>query len=119
MMRRLFSTTDELLRPDTLARLLDMAVQTVDVKPFQIRGASTTDSAFVGVHLDGEHEPSLVLKRMRLEKGWVAIVTRDSLGRAATLWQHGVLDRFPSAVDHAVVGCTEAAAGPSQVPFCL
>lgn len=111
--RRLFSTTEELLRPDTLADLLDMAVQTVDVIPFQTRGTSTTDSAFMGVHLDGENEPSLVLKHMRRETDWVAIVTQDSLGRAATLWQHGVLDRFPSAVDHSVVGCTEPAVGPA------
>lgn len=110
--RRLFPTTADLLSSDALAALLHAPVRDVDVTPFQISGMSTTDSAFLGVRLNGEHEPSLLLKQMRRECDWVAIATDDTQGRAAAIWQHGVLDRFPRSVDHAIVGCTEPGVGP-------
>jgi hypothetical protein len=39
------------------------------------------------------------------ERDWVMQMTGDQHKRAISIWQHGLLDRLPEEIDHAIVAC--------------
>lgn len=112
-MPRSFESLEAMVDPAALRDLLGREVEEVRLEPFEPAGWSSTDSAFLGVHLDGESEPSLVVKHMDSERDWLVLATDDELGRCVTQWSRGLVQRFPPEVDSAVVACTRSEAGPA------
>lgn len=106
----LYSGIDEMLEPAELSRLLGRHVDSVSTEVIEGLPA-TTDATFVAVSLDGEPEPSLMVKQAHPAIDWVALCTRDEKRRAVRLWSEGVFERLPSEVETAVIACGEWADG--------
>jgi hypothetical protein len=73
---------------------------------------SRSSAVFERVVIDGE---PYVLKVIDGSKDWLAIASADVAGRAVCLFEDGVYDRIPAAIDHAVTGA--ARLGPTGSPF--
>ena len=56
----------------------------------------------------------LVLKHVDPRRDWIMQITRDT-GRVARLWEAGVFDRMPAAIDTAIVGVTPSPEGCTVV----
>lgn len=112
-MPRPFDTLEAMLAPAALRDLLGREVGEVRLDSFEPAAWSSTESEFLGVYLDGEREPSLVVKRMDSVRDWIVLGTEDELGRCVTQWSRGLLGRFPPEVDPAVVACTRNEVGPA------
>lgn len=102
----LYSGVDQMLEPAELSRLLGRDVSTVETET--VEGLpTTTDADFLAVSIDGETEPSLMVKCAHPTIDWVALFTEDTSHRAVRLWSEGVFDRMPSAVEPSVIACGE------------
>jgi len=63
---------------------------------------SKSGARFERVTIDGEPH---VVKYMHVDDDWIMRSTGDLACRPVTVWRTGILDRVPSCIDHAVVGC--------------
>jgi hypothetical protein len=95
-----------MLRPDEIGRLLGEHVTEVHVADFTATSAFS-GSAFLTIAVNGEPEPRLFVKRIDGTRDWMARVTRDDRVRSVTVWQHGLLDRFPPEVSSAILACAK------------
>jgi hypothetical protein len=106
----LYNSIEEMIRPDTLSELEQKTFTATHLAPFQGHGAS--GSTFLTLHTANGHQatnrnsPRYVIKRVSREWDWIMHVTGDRYGRTATLWQHGILDRLPTEIEHVVVACS-------------
>lgn len=105
MERPLYRSIEELIQPATLSLLTQRPITKAWLAPFQPAGWSSTESDFFVVETDDAAAPRYVLKRMVRERDWVMQATEDHHGRAAAIWQHGLLDSLPEQIDHAAVAC--------------
>jgi hypothetical protein len=106
-----YDSIEDMIQPETLSRLLQHPIATTRLAPFETAGWSATGSDFLGVFIDGEQQPSLVVKRMSMEWDWLMCNTDDVLGRSVTAWQYGFLDRMPPEIDTTVIACARDGAG--------
>jgi hypothetical protein len=91
--------------PEQLGRALGAQVIDVAVEPYATKGWSASDSAFsaVAATMADGRQARLVLKTSSWDTDWMMRGTRDRLGRAARIWEHGLLAQVPDAIDHATV----------------
>jgi hypothetical protein len=106
MLRPLYPSLDAMLRPDEVGRLLGEDVTEVHVSEFSATSAYS-GSEFLNVAVNGEPQPRLFVKRIDGARDFMARVTNDDRCRSVTLWQHGLLDRFPREVSSAVIACAK------------
>jgi Phosphotransferase enzyme family len=99
-------------RPPRIAasgeELVAGATQRTVVSP----GDARSGSVFERVELGGER---YFLKRLGYQTDWIMRVTGDRDGRTFTIWQHGLMDRAPACIDHAVVGMALEGAGETAM----
>lgn len=106
----LYAGVDQMLEPAEMSQLLGRRVETVETNA--VDGLpGTTGAEVLAISLDGEPEPTLMLKHVHAATDWVALFTRDEQRRALRLWSKGVFDRMPAAVEPAVIACGEWADG--------
>ncbi|MDP9351886.1 MAG: aminoglycoside phosphotransferase family protein [Chloroflexota bacterium] len=110
MERTLFATVDELLDPDALGVLGAVSVRNVHCVPLHPVEANS-GSRFYLVETNDGTGPRYILKRISPAKDSAIGDSKDYLNRSVTLWRHGLLDRLPSEVVHAVVACSHDGAG--------
>jgi hypothetical protein len=60
----IYPSIDTMLEPDTLTGLVNRPVTSFRLAPFQPVGWSSTQSPFLGVYIDEEERPSLLIKRI-------------------------------------------------------
>lgn len=53
----------------------------------------------------------MVLKTSTWDSDWMMRGTSDRIGRAARIWEHGLLDRVPEQIDHATVAAWSDGSG--------
>lgn len=104
MLRPLYPSLEVMLRPEEISRLLAEDVTEVQVSDFSATSAYS-GSAFLNVAVNGEPRPRLFVKRIDGTRDFMARVTSDDRCRSVTLWQHGLLDRFPPEISSAVIAC--------------
>lgn len=75
-----------------------LSVQVVSREPVALSGASGNPVEHVTLR-DGRR---LVCKRVSPAHDWISRATGDD-GRALRMWETGVFDRIPSAIDHTVI----------------
>ncbi|MCP4282974.1 MAG: hypothetical protein GY792_00760, partial [Gammaproteobacteria bacterium] len=108
MKHTLYTSIEEMIRPDTLSKLENKTFIATRLAPFQGLGRSYSGSKFLALHTTNGHNgngPRYVVKRVSREWDWIMHATGDRYGRTSTLWQHGLLDRLPEEIEHAVVAC--------------
>lgn len=88
-----------------LSQVMGVPVTDVRIGRYETAGWSGSDSSFtsIEVSLADSSQRRLVLKTSSWASDWMMRGTGDRLGRAARIWQHGLLDRVPTDVDHATV----------------
>jgi hypothetical protein len=107
----------QLADPERLGLVLGMPVVDVEVGPYETTGWSGSDSAFTSVVAaigDGTRH-RMVLKTSTWESDWMMRGTSDRLGRAARIWQHGLLGRLPDEIDHATLAAWADDAGRQSI----
>ncbi len=112
MKHTLYTSIEEMIRPETLGELEHTTFTATRLAPFQRHGLS--GSTFLAVHTTNGiygNGPRYVVKRVSREWDWIMNATGDQYGRTTTLWQHGILDRLPPEIDHAVVACATDGTG--------
>lgn len=105
MTHTLYNTIEDMLRPGTLSTLMQRPITTARLVPFQTLGHSSTQSPFMAVVVNNTEHPAYVLKHMIPERDWVMQMTGDRHRRMLAIWQHGLLDRLPEEIDHAIIAC--------------
>jgi len=109
MKHTLYKSIEDMIRPETLSGLGNKTFTATRLAAFQGLGQSFSGSKFLAVHTtNGDHTNNgdgsrYVVKRVSREWDWIMHATGDRYGRTATLWQHGLLDRLPEEIEHAVV----------------
>jgi hypothetical protein len=109
MEHTLYNSIEEMIRPETLGELENKTFTSTHLTPFQGLGFSRSGSTFLAVHTTNGtngNGPRYVIKRVSREWDWIMNATDDWYGRTNTLWQHGILDRLPKEIEHAVVACS-------------
>lgn len=106
MARRIYSSIEEMTRPDTLSNLVHERVPATCLVPFETKGWSSTEAEFLGVNGCNGDQPRYIVKRLRKDKDWVMAATNDDHWRAITVWQQGLLDRLPEEIAHGILACT-------------
>jgi hypothetical protein len=103
--RPLYTSLEAMLRPDEISRLLGEDVTEVHLADFTPTSAFS-GSVFLSIALNGDPRPRLFVKRIGT-RDWMARVTHDDLCRSVTVWQHGLLDRFPPEISGGVIACSK------------
>ncbi|RIK28126.1 MAG: hypothetical protein DCC55_38955 [Chloroflexi bacterium] len=125
MPHELYSSIDEMLAPATLSALEGRPIHYVRCLPFSTND-SASGSAFLKIETNGGGGTKYIVKRTSLAVDWIMRGTEDTLCRSVRLWQYGLLDRLPAAIDHAIVACAQDGegwamlmrdVGPALVPF--
>jgi hypothetical protein len=99
----LAASVDDLLSPATLSRITGRPVTQVRRLPFSsVDGRSGSHLETVEAAGAGRY----VLKHISRQHDVVMRLTEDIVGRAAVIWQNGLLDRLPPQIAHGVIGCT-------------
>jgi len=108
---------EAMIHPETLSVALGQSVNSARLAPFTIAGWSATGSDFLGVHVNQEQQPSLVVKRMSMEWDWLMHTTGDIHARSVMAWAHGLLDQMPSEIDTTVIACAYDGAGQAILMY--
>lgn len=110
-MRKPLPTVAALLDLEHLGHIEGRRVEWTEHEPLvSVDGLSDVPlERIVTIGPDGRR--SLVLKRFAYAGDWVMRATDDVHGRAAQAWISGLLDRLPTAIEHAVVACAHDGAG--------
>lgn len=106
----LHTNVDELLSPLALSRFAGRPVSSVQIRPLTPDFAKSGSRISLVETNDGAG-PRFVLKCVSCAWDWLMRATEDETCRSVTLWQHGVLDRLPPVIDHAVVACAHHGEG--------
>lgn len=99
-----FSNIDDLLAPETLARLSNEPIGSVRCTPFS-GGHSASGSSFLAVETNDGRGPHFVVKLSSPSCDWIVRGTADALGREMLAWTSGLLDRLPAEITHPVIAC--------------
>lgn len=110
MPHELYSSLDEMLSPATLSKLEGRPIHYVRCLPFKSED-SLSGNRFLKVVTDDSTSPRYIVKRMSLAWDWLMRATGDDRCRSVRLWQAGLLDRVPPAIDHAIVACAQDGEG--------
>ncbi len=111
MKHTLYNSLKDMIRPETLSGLGNKTFTATRLAAFQGLGQSFSGSKFLAIHTtNGDHtnngdDSRCIVKRVSREWDWIMNTTGDRYGRTTTLWQHGILDRLPEEIEHAVVAC--------------
>ena len=95
----LFDSVEQMLAPETLARLLAKPITRVECQPMNGH-AGLAGSRLSYVDTDARR---FVLKRMSMAIDWIMFVTEDNQGRSVRLWQYGLLDQLLPHVGHNII----------------
>ena len=95
----LLDSVEEMLSPESLSHLLKRPVNQIDFFPFESSNGFSGNEMF---HVTADDQP-LVMKRMRLEKDWNAISSKDGRCRAVRVWQFGLLDQIQTHICHGTI----------------
>jgi hypothetical protein len=106
----LYSSLEEMLAPATLSKLEGRPIHYVRCLPFKSED-SLSGNRFLKVVTDDSTNSQYIVKRMCLAWDWLMRATEDDHCRSARLWQAGLLDRLPPAIDHAIVACAQDGEG--------
>jgi hypothetical protein len=106
----LFMSPDEMLAPETLSVLLETPITTVESAPFKTAD-SLSGGSFLTVTTNGGLGPRLVMKRFSYASDWVMRATADHRGRAALVWETGLLDLLPSEIVHGYLASAREGTG--------
>ncbi len=101
--RPLYRSTEELLAPETLSVLTGLAVRQVRCTP--IDGGASGARLLAVEAINGSTSQRFILKRMSPEWDWIMLASEDRHCRAVALWQHGLLGRLESRIDHTIIAC--------------
>lgn len=104
MPHALYAGVEDLLDPATLSRLAGRPIAAVSSRPLTPDFAKS-GSRIALVETDGGAGPRFILKRVSAAWDWLMRATEDEACRSVTLWEHGVFDRLPASIDHAVLAC--------------
>jgi hypothetical protein len=101
----LYTSVDEMLKPETLGRLLSKPVTRVECRPMN------GHSGLAGGQLSYVETDAgrLVLKRMSIASDWIMFASNDQLCRSVMLWQYGLLDRLHPHLEHKIIACSRDA----------
>lgn len=107
MQRVLFPSVEYLLAPESLTRLTGLLVKSVREVPLEQRASAWSGSGVtvVAAALAGGESRRYVLKRVSAAWDYFMRATDDRIGREASIWQAGLLDRLPAELGHAYVAC--------------
>ncbi|MDQ3549823.1 MAG: phosphotransferase, partial [Chloroflexota bacterium] len=107
MRRELNLSIEELLASETLTRIAGQPVESVREAPLEEQSAAWSGSALtvVEVSLVGGESRRYVLKRVSAAWDYFMRATVDRLGREASIWEAGVLDRLPPELGHVYLAC--------------
>jgi hypothetical protein len=111
MPRTLFASVDELLDPHTLSALAAVPVRGVRCVPVR-QAEANSGSRFYQIetnHGTVRTGPRYILKRT-VPSPYLPPSYNDP-NRTAAVWQHGILDRLPSNIEHAIVACSRDGTG--------
>ncbi len=94
------------MAPQTLSALLGEPVTSVSTSAL-LAQYSKSGSRLEQVQINDGQGTKLILKHVSLSSDWLMRVTNDRYCRSVTLWTHGLLDKLPSQIDHAIIACTK------------
>jgi aminoglycoside phosphotransferase (APT) family kinase protein len=106
----LFATVDEMLDRDALSVLGEIPVTNVRCVPLH-QAEANSGSSFYRVETNDRNGPRYILKRIPPAIDSAIPALHNDLNHCVALWQHGLLDRLPSEIDHAIVACSHDGAG--------
>ena len=98
MEHSLYASIDELLRPETLSRLANQPITSVQTRPLEAT-YNKSGSRLLAVETNHGNGPPYILKRVSLEWDWQMRATGDHHCRSVALWQYGILDRLPPEIE--------------------
>lgn len=104
MPHALFASIDELLAPATLSRLAGQRITSARAQPLHADFAKSGSRVLL-VETNEGRGPRFVVKRVAAAWDWLMRATDDHYCRSVTLWQHGIFDRMPHEIEHAVLAC--------------
>jgi hypothetical protein len=110
MPHALFASVDEMLDPDTLSALGAASVRDVRCVPVR-QPEAYSGSSYSIVETNGRAGPRYFLKRTPPAKDPAIPGSFADLNRTVAVWQHGILNRLPPNIDHAIVACSHDGAG--------
>ena len=110
MPHELYSSIDEMLAPATLRELTGRPIHYVRCLPFKSED-SLSGNRFLKVVADDSTSSQYIVKRMSMTWDWLMRATGDTHCRSVRLWQAGLLDHLPPAIDHAIVACAKDGEG--------
>jgi len=111
--RKMLHSVEELLAPETLTRIAGQPVETIREAPLEEQSGAWSGSALtvIEVSLMGGESRRYVLKRVSAAWDYFMRATNDRLGREASIWEAGLLDRLPSELGHAYLACARGGDG--------
>jgi hypothetical protein len=83
----------------SLDELLEQAVSRRPWEPDDTKSGARFERVVIG-------DERFVLKYQDARDDWLMRATGDDGRRYVRLWEHGILDRLPDVIDHAVVACS-------------
>ena len=110
MKRELFASVEDMLAPEALSALLGTPIHDLRQVPFKTADA-LSGGHFLAIATNGGRGPRLVLKRFSFETDWVMRAVDDRQGRAARVWETGLLDRLPPEIVHGYRACARDGSG--------
>lgn len=110
MAHTLYTSINQLLAPETLSALSGQPITSVQAHTWQ-NTYNKSGSRLLLVETNSGRGPRYVLKRVAVEWDWQMRATGDAHCRAVALWQHGILDRMPSEIEHGVLACARDGQG--------
>jgi hypothetical protein len=105
-MHAILPSVEAMLEPKQMSSLEGRRVASIS------RNVLTAEDSLSGSKLENivtegsDGERRYVLKRIALEWDWIMRALNDTMGRAVTAWQLGLLDRLPDCIEHAYVACS-------------
>jgi hypothetical protein len=108
MYHPLFPSVDELLDPNTVSALGKVPVSDVRCVPVQ-QAEANSGSRFYQVETNEGIGPRYFLK-CTSPAAYLPPSYNDP-NHSVAAWQHGILDRLPLSIDHAIVACARDGAG--------
>lgn len=108
VVRPLFASVEELLEPDTLSTLGNVAVKNVRRVPVE-QADAYSGSRFHSIETNDQLGPRFILKLPPQDAD--APASWGGLNRTVAAWQHGIFDNLPPTIEHATLACAHDGAG--------
>lgn len=100
----LYPNIEAMIAPEVLSTLAGQPLSAVQTHPLTAT-YNKSGSRLLLVETNGGQGPRFILKLVSIEWDWQMRATDDHHCRAVALWQHGIFDRLPAEIEHAVVAC--------------